>query len=375
MLVAITDKNEKIVLQTSMSPDKLKLLRKERLFFCPHCKTRVQLKIGSLKIPHFAHLTTSNCESRFSDGETEQHLLGKEHLYQLIHQLGYQVELESLIPTLKQRPDLLVHTKDNKQIAIEYQCSPISDRNLSMRNNGYLSANIKTIWIPSTPSSKKYVTTGICMLSFKKQLQQFIISRLNQNYLMTYNPYQRKFIYFSNLLHIKDNQFLTKIQYLPIVQQNFPFYVPNFLKTDEFSDYMKSYQSMKKRYLSYRLHISKSGVNDLFLRGIYELRLSLTNLPPFLGVPIKGNEYLGLFTVEWQMALFYYLQLNQIEVQSFNRQAIILFLKWAKLSVSNESIAVVSKYCKLLNTLNIHNVYSSFCKEQLFEELYNQFLA
>ena len=374
MLVAMTDQNERFVLQAAMSRNLLKQLRKERLFFCPQCKSNVQLKIGSIKIPHFAHLTKNDCETQFSEGETVTHLLGKHHLYQLFQQLGYDVELESYLPTLKQRPDLLVMMKNGKCIVIEFQCSTISKEYLLSRNKGYQSENIQPIWIPSTPP-RKNLSTGMLKISLSEQLQQFVQTTQNQRYLLTYNPHQQQFIYFTNLLHIKDNLYLTKVQNLPLEKQLFPFYQPKNLKRNEFLHYYKTYLVSKENFLNYRLLISKKGINDLFLRSVYELRLSLSSLPPFLGLPLKGNESLKMFAVEWQTALFYFAHVNKLEIDLLDKRAIQYFLDWAKLSNTNESIALVLDYCKLLKQIEIQHVYSSMKPVNLIDLLYTQFLA
>lgn len=374
MLVAITDQNERFVLQTSMSKDSLRQLRKERQFYCPQCKNNVQLKIGEIKIPHFAHLKVSSCESQFSEGESEQHLLGKEHLYQLFLKLGYEVELESYIPTLQQRPDLLVKTKEEKTIAIEFQCSNISSDYLQSRNTGYKLENIQPIWIPYTPQ-RTNLSTGMKIISLSEQLQQFVLSTKNQRYVVTYNPHQKQFIYFSNLLHIRDNQYLCKIQCLPLERQVFPFYLPKNLTRNEFLYYFKTYLDSKVRFLSYRIFTSRKGVNDLFLRSVYELRLSYSSIPTYIGVPLKGNESLKVFAVEWQASLFYFAHFNRLQINTLDKKAIQYFLKWAKLDVSEHSISIVSDYINLLNELNIHHVYNSVENEKILESLYTQFLA
>lgn len=374
MLVAITDRNERIVLQPDIPKSTLIQLREDMNFFCPQCKSNVQLKIGTIKIPHFAHLPNHHCESLFSEGETTQHLLGKAHLYHLYQRLGYQVELESFLPVLNQRPDLLVKNDSGKWYAIEYQCSPLPKEAYLKRNNGYLTNNITPIWIPSTPKTK-HLRSGFSTVSLNEQLQQFILSTINQYYVLTYNPSEQQFTYMTNLLHIKDNQFLSKIQHLPIAQQIFPFYVPKNLTLGEFKQYVKAYLDLKEKYLNYRVLISKKGINDLFLRSVYELRLSLSRLPVFIGVPLKGNESLKVFAVEWQAAIFYFTHLNRIDIRTINRQAIEYFLKWAKLIISEESISVVFNYCNLLTQLKIQHAYSSVDNEKLLQMLYTQFLA
>lgn len=374
MLVALTDQNERLVLQTSIPKDKLRQLRNEREFYCPQCKNNVHLKIGAIKIPHFAHKTKSACEAFFSEGESEQHLLGKEHLYQLFLQLGYEVELESYIRNLKQRPDLLVKTKDGKLFAIEFQCSNISKEYLQARNSGYQLENIQSIWIPNTPQ-RLNLSAGMMIVSLSEQFQQFVLSTKNQRYILSYNPHKKQFIYFTNLLHIKDNQYLCKVQKMPLEQQMFPFYLPKKLTRNEFLYYFKTYLDSKVRFLNNRVLISRKGVNDLFLRSVYELRLSFSSIPTFIGVPIKGNESLKVFAVEWQAALFYFAHFNRVEISNLDRQVIEYFLKWAKLDISEDSILIISDYINLLKQLNIQHIYSSVENDKLLESLYMQFLA
>ncbi|MFY3791493.1 competence protein CoiA [Ureibacillus sp. MALMAid1270] len=374
MLVALSEQNERFVLQPDIPKTTLKQLRKDVSFFCPQCKSDVQLKIGTIKIPHFAHLPNHHCDSLFAEGESAQHLLGKAHLFHLFQRLGYEVELESFLSELNQRPDLLVKNDIDKCNAIEFQCSPIPNDLYLKRTNGYLTNNITPIWIPSTPKTKN-LSTGITTISLNENLQKFILSTINQKYLFTYNPDKRQFTYMTNLLHIKDNQYLSKIQHIPLEQQAFPFYVPKNLTWDEFKHYANVYFNLKERYLTYRIHISKKGVNDLFLRSVYELRLSLSEIPIYIGVPLKDNEFFKVCSVEWQAALFYFTHLHRIHIGKLNRQAIQYFLKWAKLNISDESISIVLNYCNLLNQLKIEHAHSSVDTDKILWTLYTQFLA
>ncbi|TSI04232.1 competence protein CoiA [Lysinibacillus sp. BW-2-10] len=372
MLVAYTNGNKRFVLNTTLPHTTLKQLRKTQQFYCPQCKQRLQLKVGQVKIPHFAHIANSDCEERFSEGESNAHLEGKEHLFTFFQTLNVQVQLEPYLPTIQQRPDLLIFY-NNKPIAIEFQCSFLSFERLTERNRGYSSATITPIWIPVTPS--KIQTNGIFKLSISKQLQQFILSTNQQQYIMTYSPNLRQFIYLSNLMYLNGNTFIAKVQAIPISKQNFPFYIPKKLSNEEFTNYLMLYNSFKHNYLKSRVLISRQGVNDLFLRSVYELRLHLQNFPIVLGVPIKGSEVVNGFTIEWQTALFYFLLVNQLNVRSLNDGMIHYFLKWAHLNETNDAFRVVKDYCDLLKKLSIQHVRQTVGKQELDNHLYSQFLA
>ena len=123
---------------------------KHTTFYCLQCREEVILKNGQINIPHFAHRSRSDCVSSFSEGETEDHLNGKLQLFSFFQQKKVQAYLEGYIPSIKQRPDILI--KDKKQsIAIEFQCSQIPTSLLIDRSKGYKKQSITPLWILRTP--------------------------------------------------------------------------------------------------------------------------------------------------------------------------------------------------------------------------------
>ena len=104
MLVALTENQEIFQLTPSITETTLYELRQTTTFYCPQCKESLQLKIGRIKIPHFAHVKNSQCESLFSDGESLTHLLGKQQLFTFFQQYG-NVQLEPYLQQLHQRPN------------------------------------------------------------------------------------------------------------------------------------------------------------------------------------------------------------------------------------------------------------------------------
>lgn len=117
-------------------------------YSCPGCGEPVILRRGHHKIAHFAHRPGSQC--RLGEGETAEHLLGKQQLFQWYQQQGRHVELEVYLPSINQRPDLLL-TDGNRRVAIEFQCSPLSLQRLLERNTGYRQCGICFHWLLGAP--------------------------------------------------------------------------------------------------------------------------------------------------------------------------------------------------------------------------------
>lgn len=115
----------------------------KRQYRCPGCNKNVFLKKGQIRMPHFSHRTTDECQT-FSEGETEEHLEGKRLLFDFLRMLHMDVEMEAYLPNLQQRPDLLI---PSKKIAIEFQCSYLPIERMIERSNGYTQNGYRVIWI------------------------------------------------------------------------------------------------------------------------------------------------------------------------------------------------------------------------------------
>lgn len=372
MLLAYTEQNKPFILNSSIPQTTLHQLRKTKKFYCPLCKQQLLLKIGSLKIPHFAHYSRSNCENQFSERESEVHLKGKEQLYSLFKALEFDTQLEPYISSVKQRPDILLEDNTTQRIAIEFQCSPISLERLNARNTGYKSEEILPIWIPDTPD--KITKKGVQKITLSKNYQQFKTTN-HHPYIMTYNPNARQFFYISNIIYLHGNSFISKIQTIPLTSQKFPFYIPKPITKNEFDQLWLIYQQTKQYYLQTRVLLNRNGVNDLLLRSAYELRMNLDSLPNYIGVPLKGSEGLKIFSSDWQLALFYFIHTTKIELRQMKGQSIYYFLKWARLPETRIAYEVIRNYCSFLETLSIQHSYQSISDEKLLAVLYNHFLA
>lgn len=141
MLVAVNNKNHYI---NAMNEQKSKNQKHD--YYCPNCKEPVFLKKGLIKQAHFTHFQKSECNV-FSEGETEEHILGKGMLYQWFKRQKIPCQLEAYLPNLKQRPDLLIWLDEKTPIAIEFQCSALSAQRMIERTVGYTNNGYKVYWI------------------------------------------------------------------------------------------------------------------------------------------------------------------------------------------------------------------------------------
>src|SRR5690625_2465352 len=132
----------KTVLLASLTKEEREIARRQS-FYCPTCKKRVIVKAGPKVIPHFAHYQATNCTA--SGGEGTYHEQGKLLLFQWLRRQRLAVQLEKYLPAINQRPDLLL-TINQRQIAIEFQCSRVPSRQIRQRNQGYKQAGIIPLW-------------------------------------------------------------------------------------------------------------------------------------------------------------------------------------------------------------------------------------
>ncbi|PKX77177.1 competence protein CoiA [Lactiplantibacillus plantarum] len=123
-------------------------------YHCPGCVQPVQLKRGAVIVPHFAHVHATDCDA-FSEGETTEHLRGKQQLATWFAASGYTVRLEAGLPELHQRPDILVRRGTAQPLALEFQCSPLSVERLAARTQGYRQHGYQVLWLLGRPYQRQ----------------------------------------------------------------------------------------------------------------------------------------------------------------------------------------------------------------------------
>lgn len=133
-----------------LDKETLKKWASKSILLCPVCDKPYEYCHGEFKIPYFRHKDKTECKDFYSESETEEHIRGKQDLYQWISIQNdvSDVILEGWLPETHQRPDIMFKY-NNQQYVIEYQCTPISTEYLE-RHNLYESAGIVDIWILGT---------------------------------------------------------------------------------------------------------------------------------------------------------------------------------------------------------------------------------
>ncbi|MEK5079412.1 competence protein CoiA family protein [Solibacillus sp. FSL W7-1436] len=372
MLVAMTEQQQLFHLTRKLPPDELQRLKKQQSFFCPQCKERLLLKAGQIKIPHFAHQKNSDCISLFSEGESAAHLLGKQQLFHQFSNLQLRPVLEPYLPQLQQRPDILITFK-NRQYAIEFQCSPIAQPSFQQRTSGYLHAGITPIWILHTP--EKFKSPGIVKVSISHTNAQFMQQYKNQKFLITYDVNSKNFYYITNLIHLHKLQYFAVVKPLALNQQRFPLLVPDKVTKPQFHLLLKNFGKYREQYIRPRLLLSKKGVNDRFFRSIYELRLTMTDLPIFLGIPVCNTHAFNRFCIEWQVGLFHFMNCHALTPETMNVQAIPYFFKWYQMELTDERKEAVEHYLTILKCLKVEQPDENIPEQQLFNVLYDELVA
>lgn len=143
----------------------------------------------------------NECEDKYSESETEEHLNGKRDLLEWIKKQNGVVNavLEGWIPKTKQRPDIMFEY-NGKEYVIEYQRSPIATEFIE-RHNLYKASGIIDIWIAGY---EKYFNPN----SRHKYIEDYVegyYNPLTNNFLVSNKTKQGKFMYYMN---INPNKFL-----------------------------------------------------------------------------------------------------------------------------------------------------------------------
>ena len=135
MLIARNQKGNLVsALETSLN-------RKDS-YCCPGCQGVVLLRQGQVMCPHFAHKSLQDCQF-FSENESAQHLSLKAALYKSLVNHGEKVSIEKVLSELGQIADLFV----GDSLALEVQCSRLSQQRLRERTHAYHQAGYEVRWL------------------------------------------------------------------------------------------------------------------------------------------------------------------------------------------------------------------------------------
>nr|WP_282432577.1 competence protein CoiA family protein [Filibacter tadaridae] len=376
MLTAQTLEGHAITLSLEMKREQLREWRRTKDFYCCQCKEQVQLKIGDINIPHFAHRKDTACVADFSEGESKEHLLGKMLLFSFFQTHSSAVQLEPFLKMVSQRPDLLVTTKISK-IPIEFQCSIIPTADVISRTDGYRSIDMEPIWILQTPAKFNTLAEGVGVFHFSKFHEQFFMRKSPEELvLLTFNPQTKRFHYFSSLIHVAGKRYIGIHRSLSIHYQTFPFAEPNAPSKDELERYAALFASMRNDFLQSRILLNRRGVRDPFLRKCYELRFLPTNLPSWVGIPVPFADAFQEHDCEWQLAIVYFVRRKGIGFHQLTENLIRKLMDCQE-NNSERKIQACLAYRNFLLSIGINSSRENvaFNEINIFKLISDRFLA
>ncbi|VUX04265.1 competence protein CoiA [Streptococcus vestibularis] len=117
-------------------------LQRKEPYSCPGCQGIVLLRHGQVMCPHFAHKSLQDCQF-FSENESAQHLSLKAALYKSLVNHGEKVSIEKVLSEMGQIADLFV----GDFLALEVQCSRLSQQRLRERTCAYHQAGYEVRWL------------------------------------------------------------------------------------------------------------------------------------------------------------------------------------------------------------------------------------
>lgn len=380
ILTAMT-KQGQVIVSVDYSREFLNDLKQRSAFLCIQCKEEVILRSGSINIPHFAHKRKSECIHSFSEGESKDHLNGKLQLYAFLKRHNCQPQLESFIPKIKQRPDILVNNNQS-QVAIEYQCSKILPNTIVSRNNGYKQQQIDPLWILRTPSISEFPPQEIGTLQLSAFRQQFFLeTSTHGKMIITYCPQTKFFHYISNPVHIQSNKYIVKIKKLSLEKQSWPFAVVKKISYKEYKTYLRIYRKQRYKHIDNLYFYNRKGVQNQFLQVCYRWRLSPKEIPFFIGIPTTHAESFHVHAVEWQIQWMDYLNRIRIPLEEADLSHCKSFLLDRPIGTSQNlfKLEAVQSYLSILqqcliqsNTVTYKSMFNS---SKMVELLYRDFLA
>lgn len=292
ILIACLSDKSIINLAQPFEKQKLFALRENEKFFCSSCHSQLVLKIGEIKIPHFAHKSLSACD-HFSEPESILHLQGKILLHQFFQNKNCLAELEKYLPAIRQRADLLL----NRRTAIEFQCSAISANDVIQRTKGYHQIEVQPIWIGGIKSPIKEQIQTIRLKMYEYELLQ---QKQQNPYLLSFCPDNNRFYYYSNLFYISGSRSIAKVKSLPASSQSFPFAIPKRLTKEEFRMVCMLFSQARQKFIQSQ-HFAKNRMRNPFWRACYKLRMDMNNLPEVIGIPFLKAACIPQHAVLWQL--------------------------------------------------------------------------
>ncbi|WNS76876.1 competence protein CoiA family protein [Bacillus sp. DTU_2020_1000418_1_SI_GHA_SEK_038] len=296
MLVSKTKQGEWFNLASYQNLELLRELRKSECFYCPECNERVLLKVGTIKIPHFAHEKGAVCSENY-ERESEYHLKGKLALYKWLQQQSLSPLLEPYFKEIAQRPDI-GFTHNGVSYALEYQCSTIPEELFVKRTENYYKANIIPIWIIAGKNIKRKGHNRVALTRFD---YLFVTKKSSGTwFLPAYCPITDSLILIHEILPVTVKNSLAQFSVVNLKSSTISNILnPGNSRSNRLEDWIKEIRKAKN--ISLPLY---GSVHNKFLQELYSHSLAPSMLPPEIGLPVPHLHFIETPAIEWQSYLF-----------------------------------------------------------------------
>ncbi|MGG3469836.1 competence protein CoiA family protein [Neobacillus pocheonensis] len=296
MLTANTKSGKKISLGYNYRKETLISLRNNEEFLCPICGESVCLKLGDQRIFHFAHQRGGTCREVF-ENETINHMEGKRQLFQWL--LGQKVPavLEFYDKAIGQRPDIMFIYR-GKKFALEYQCSPLPEKDFIKRSNTYITHEYIPLWIISANHIHR---KRINIMAFSNFDYLFLRNTPLENYYIpSYCPERRQFHILESIHPISIKNAFVQHSIFPLNQLSLEGLLePKLLSNLNSENWGKEMDSF---IINWMLHPNPKQKN--FLNEVYNRDLNMFLLPPEIGLQIPHSVLIQTPPIIWQTYLF-----------------------------------------------------------------------
>lgn len=296
LLTALLEAGERICLGDGWEKEKLLLMREKERFCCPQCSENVILKLGEKRIFHFSHIKGNAC--RFEhENESEYHLRGKLQLYQWLKRQGLNPVLEFYDIKINQRADIIFNIGD-KRYALEYQCSNISESVFTKRTKGYLTVGYFPIWILG---ANQWNRKNSYLTSFS-EFHYLFLQKYSSNLwtIPFYCSESQKFILHHSIQPITIRNAFSQQKLVNLDKMLFSQLIsPQIEGSIIPNKWLKQLSHLKTQLIR-----TRESYQNPFLRTLYNNRLNLSLLPPYLGLPVSNSPCIITPPLIWQTYLF-----------------------------------------------------------------------
>lgn len=225
--------------------------------------------------------------------------------------------LESYEKEIQLRPDILFVYKQRKYV-IEFQCSPVNDKDFNKRTRKYLENGYIPIWILGAKQLQR-LSARVFSISHFQRL--FLTEPSNKRWILrSYCPEVMQFITLQSVTSLTARRMLVTLSLSPLHKTTIATFLlkPNVL----FGDIPKIIDEWWGRMKSYKINypLQKAPYKNALLQTLYALQIPPSLLPSEVGLPVPSAVIFSTSPFVWQAFLF-------IDLLFGKKQGSIIYLR------------------------------------------------